>query len=287
MLHTSQRFDISAAMFDVAGKVAVVTGAAGGIGRAICVAFSQAGAAGIAVLDINLAEANAVAASIKSNRTKSLAICCDAGDEESLGAAVRRIEAEFGAPVACFVANAGITGTSEGSLNDGGKIAAENAAWDACWRINVMQAVYASRLVLPGMLTRKDGAFVVTSSAAGLFTFPNGEPATYIATKHAARCWTDSLRVRYQEHGVGIHCICPKFVPSGMTKGLPEKFVSSMGGWVSAEVVAQELLHCMQSGRYLVLSHADTLANTQQAWEDFEGTLGKYARMNAPKKAKL
>merc|ERR1711865_723718 len=143
-----------------------------------------------------------------------------------------------------------------------------------------MQSVYAARLLVPAMLKRGDGAFIVTASAAGLFTFPNGEPAAYISTKHAARSWADSLRVRYQEHGIGVHCVCPKFVPSGMTVGLPEKFVQSMGGWCTAEDVALELLTCLKSGRYLVLSHQDTLEQSQGAWSDFEGTLNGFAKLN-------
>jgi NAD(P)-dependent dehydrogenase (short-subunit alcohol dehydrogenase family) len=200
----------SSSSFNVKGKVAVVTGAASGIGRAICMALSQAGAMGIAVLDINLPEAQTTAAAVTANGTKALAMRCDAGEEQDIIAAVSLAETTFGAPVACFVANAGITGTPAGTLDIGGSVAAGNSAWEACWRINVMQSVHAARVVIPGMLTRKDGAFVVTSSAAGLFTFPNGEPATYIATKHAARSWTDSLRIRYQNRGVSVHCICPK-----------------------------------------------------------------------------
>ena len=66
-----------------------------------------------------------------------------------------------------------------------GEVAADNASWDAAWRVNVMQSVYAARFLIPQMLERGDGAFIVTSSGAGLMTFPNGEPATYISTKHA------------------------------------------------------------------------------------------------------
>lgn len=267
-------------MFDVAGKIVVVTGAASGIGRAICVAMAQAGASGVAALDLDMSGAEATVKLITDAGSKGLALRCDAGQESDIVAAVQRIETDFKAPVSCFVANAGITGSRVTGL-PAMAVAAENASWEACWRVNVMQSVYAARLLIPAMLERGDGAFIVTSSAAGLLTFPNGEPATYITTKHAVRSWADSLRVRYQERGVSVHCICPKFVPSGMTAGLSDKFVSKMGGWVTAEEVAEELMRCINSGRYLVLSHTDTLEQTQQAWADFEGTMDTFAKANA------
>ena len=54
-----------------------------------------------------------------------------------------------------------------------------------------------------------------------------------------------------------------------------------MGGWVSADQVASELMQCMGSGRYLVLSHQETVEEVKQAWGNFEGTLDAFAGMNA------
>lgn len=263
-------------MYSPAGKVAVVTGAASGIGRAICIALARAGAAGVAVLDLDLAGAQATAALVTANGARAVALRCDVGRESDLVAVVQRAETELGDAVSCFVANAGITGAQRP-----GKVTADNATWEASWRVNVMQSVFASRLVIPAMLERGEGCFVVNSSAAGLFTFPNGEPTTYISTKHAVRSLADSLRVRYQGRGVSVCCMCPKFVRSAMTEGLSDRFVASVGGWVTADEVAQELLRCMASGRYLVLSHQETADEVRLAFSDFEGTLDAYAGMNA------
>lgn len=269
-------------MFDVVGKVVVVTGAAGEIGRAICVAMAQAGALGVAALDLNQAGAEETAKLITNAGSKAVCLRCDAGREEDIITAVCEAEALFGAPVSCFVANAGITGSLlSSSFDTSSAVVADNASWEASWQINVMQSIYAARLLVPKMLERGDGAFIVTSSGAGLVGFPSGEPATYIATKHAVRTFADSLRVRYQERGVSVHCICPKFVPSGMTAGLTEKSVAQLGGWVSAADVAHELMGCVKSGQYLVFSHKDTLPGVQQYWANVEGQLGKYAKANA------
>lgn len=268
--------------FAPAGKVVVVTGAASGIGRAICVALARAGASGIAILDLDLDRARATADLVVASGARALVLRCDAGDESDLVAAVESAEAELGA-VACFVCNAGVSGAQRpGTI-------ADNAMWELALRVNVMQCVFAARRVIPAMLERGEGCFVVNSSAAGLITFPNGEPETYISTKHAARSFADTLRVRYQRRGISVHCMCPKFVRSGMTADIPDKFVAAMGGWVSAEEVAQELLRCMATGKYLVLSHADTLEQLKHAWADFEGTLEAMAAMNAsqPKRSKL
>ena len=66
-----------------------------------------------------------------------------------------------------------------------------------------------------------------------------------------------------------------------MTKDLPDKVVGNMGGWVSAEDLAQELLRCMTSGQYLVLSHPELLEEVKHVWEDFEGNLDMLAKSNA------
>eukprot|EP00658_Telonema_sp_P-2_P066743 TRINITY_DN55706_c0_g1_i1.p1 TRINITY_DN55706_c0_g1~~TRINITY_DN55706_c0_g1_i1.p1 ORF type:complete len:277 (-),score=23.35 TRINITY_DN55706_c0_g1_i1:82-912(-) len=268
-------------MFDITGKVAVVTGAASGIGRAICVALAQSGASVVAALDLDWAGAEATGRLIVANGSRAVPIKCDAGLEGDIIAAVRRVEKEFGAPVSCFVANAGILEVNKGARPTRATVVADNNTWETCWKVNVMQSIYAARLVIPGMLKRQDGAFVVTSSAAGLFTFPTGDPSTYITTKHAVRSFADTLRVRYQQRGISVHCVCPKFVPSGMTSKLPEKLVQAAGGWVSADEVAQELLRCMKSGKYYVFSHEDTLESIQQAWEDIEGTFEVFAGTNA------
>lgn len=272
-------------MFDVVGKVVVVTGAAGEIGRAICVAMAQAGALGVAALDLNQEGCEATAKLITDAGSKAVSLRCDAGREEDIVSAVREAEAAFGAPVSCFVANAGITGSPLSGLRGG--VVADNASWEASWQINVMQSVYAARLLVPVMLERGDGAFIVTSSAAGLIGFPSGDPATYITTKHAVRTFADSLRVQYQQRGLSVHCICPKFVPSGMTAGLPDKAVAQLGGWASAADVTEELMRCMKSGKYLVLSHKDSLTDVQKYWADVDGTLDRNAKANAASYLKL
>ena len=129
--------------YDPAGKIAVVTGAASGIGRGICLALAQAGAAGVCALDLDEAGAQATAALVSSLGARALALRCDAGSETDLAAAVRRAEATFGGGVSCFVCNAGVAGEEVGP----GAVVAGNATWESCWRVNVMQCVYAARLV--------------------------------------------------------------------------------------------------------------------------------------------
>src|ERR1700710_2767076 len=88
----------------VAGKVVVVTGGANGIGRALCEAFHRAGAAKVVVADLDLANAEAVAASIDS-----VAFKCDVGLEKDIRHVIEATERQFG-PISLFCSNAGIGG---------------------------------------------------------------------------------------------------------------------------------------------------------------------------------
>jgi len=161
---------------EITGKIVAVTGAASGIGAALCRAFHAAGAAGVAALDVNLAGAEAVAAPLSG-----LALQADVGDEKALSGAIGEVEANLGA-IDIFCSNAGVD-FSEGP--DNLATAASNESWQASWDVNVMAHIYAARALLPGMIERGQGYLVNVVSAAGLCTSSDlVEPFDTISKRH-------------------------------------------------------------------------------------------------------
>src|SRR6202048_3866647 len=125
----------------VAGKVVVVTGGANGIGRALCEAFHRAGAAKVVVADLDLAGAEAVAASVEGAAFK-----CDVGQEKDIRHVIEETERQFG-PIAVFCYHAGLVGGLDPlSVNAGGT---SDEPWQRSWAIHVMAHVYAARPLIP------------------------------------------------------------------------------------------------------------------------------------------
>ena len=136
------------------GKVAVITGAASGIGRATALKFHEEGAAGVVVADLNESALQQVA-----QQVGGLAVRCDVGREADIQALIAAAEARYGR-VDIYFSNAGI-GNSDGLDPD-------DAMWDRMWRIHGMAHVWAAR-ALADKMTQQDGGgqFLGRSSAAG------------------------------------------------------------------------------------------------------------------------
>jgi NAD(P)-dependent dehydrogenase (short-subunit alcohol dehydrogenase family) len=138
---------------DLQNKVAVITGAASGIGAACARAFSARGAR-VVVVDINGDGARAVAKSIRG-----VAIPCNVAKEADIDALVAQTQRDVG-PIDVFFNNAGVA-------TGGPPLTTPISVWDSQWQINLMSHVYAVRAVLPGMLERGSGYLLHTASMAG------------------------------------------------------------------------------------------------------------------------
>ena len=251
---------------DIRNKVAVVTGGASGIGRGIAVRLAQEGARGMVVADLDLAGAQAVAREIGAH---AMAVQCDVSREADIQALVATARERFG-QVDIFVSNAGILGRMGG-------FELEDALWEKMWQVHGMAHVWAARAVVPEMVERGEGYFLVTASAAGLLNIV--ETAPYGVTKHAAVAFAEWLRIAYGRKGVRVSCLCPQSVQTGMVTG--DGGSAGHDGILSPEQVAGEVVATMQSEKFLVLPHPQVLQYFQAKAADYDRWLGGMQKLHA------
>jgi NAD(P)-dependent dehydrogenase (short-subunit alcohol dehydrogenase family) len=246
----------------VAGKVVVVTGGANGIGRALCEALHRAGAAKVVVADLDLAGAEAVAASIDGAAFK-----CDVGQEKDILHVIEETERQFG-PIALFCSNAGIGGGFDPlSENAGGT---SDEPWARSWAIHVMAHVYAARHLVPRMKARGGGYFLNTISAAGLLS-QVGSPA-YSTTKHAA--------VGFAADGIKVSILCPQGVDTNMLRSIP-KGPQSGDGDLTPEQVAQDALDGIGQETFVILPHPQVLGYMRKKTENYDRWIAGMAKIQA------
>jgi len=243
----------------IQGKIALVTGAGRGIGRALCREFARRGAAGVVVADLDGAAAEATARELGG-----LGVRCDVADAASVRSLVDAAVARYGR-VDILVSNAGL-GVQALDLDDA--LSAPDAAWQRMWSVHVMAHVHACRAVLPGMLERGSGHLVSVASAAGLLS-QAGDTA-YSTTKHAAVGLAESLAITYGDRGIGVSVVCPQYVATAMT-GLDEKTAAgSLPGVLTVEQAAVAIADGIEQGRFLILTHPEVLGFFQNKANDYE-----------------
>jgi NAD(P)-dependent dehydrogenase (short-subunit alcohol dehydrogenase family) len=254
----------------VAGKVVVVTGGANGIGRALCEAFHDAGAAKVVVADLDLAGAETVAAAIDGAAFK-----CDVGQEKDIRHVIEETERRFG-PIALFCSNAGIGGGFDPlSENAGGN---SDEPWAKSWAVNVMAHVYAARHLIPRMKVRGGGYFLNTISAAGLLS-QVGSPA-YSTTKHAAVGFAENLAISHKAHGIRVSILCPQGVDTNMLRSIP-KGPQSGDGDLTPEQVAQDVLQGLEQETFVILPHPQVAGYMRKKTENYDRWIGGMAKIQA------
>ena len=246
------------------GKTIVVTGAAGGIGRALAQRFAQEGAGLVACADLDGEGAAAVARGIPGG----VSFRTDVSREEDIRTLIETVEQRHG-PIDLFCSNAGVS--------VGGGAEAPDEQWRLLWDVNVMAHVWAARHLVPRMIARGGGYLLNTASAAGLLSQIGSAP--YAVTKHAAVGLAEWLALTHGDSGIKVSVLCPQAVRTAMTAGNPDG-VASLNGMMEPEAVAEACVHGLDAEDVLILPHPEVVDYMRRKTSDYNRWIGGMRKLN-------
>ncbi len=212
-------------MIDLTGRTALVTGASGGIGRAIAQALSEAGAK-VALSGTRENVLEEVAGTLKG---ESAIVPCNLSDAESVDGLVGRAEEAIG-PLDILVANAGIT-------RDKLLMQMKDEDWNDVLSVNLGSYFRLTKSCVRGMMKRRHGRIIGITSIVGVTGNPG--QANYCASKADMIGFTKSLAQEVASRGITANTIAPGFIESPMTEVLPEKQKDALLGQIPAGRLGQ------------------------------------------------
>ena len=236
---------------EIKNKRVVVTGAASGIGKALCEAFQETEVQSIVCVDVNLDGAKETADSVGG-----IAVQANVGQEPDIISVIEKANSLSGG-IDIFCSNAGIGGVP-------GFFEVETSDWQNIWEVNVQSHIFAAKHVLPQMLDRGEGYLMSTASAAGLLTQIGS--AGYSVTKAAAVSFAEWIKITYGSKGIGVSCLCPQAVRTAMTA--QGAGVAGVDGMMEPEDVANDVLDAIEKNRFLVTPHAEVLEYVSRKGND-------------------
>ncbi|MAA71956.1 MAG: short chain dehydrogenase [Bermanella sp.] len=227
-------------------KVAIITGASAGIGKATAIAFAQNGAK-VVVADINQQDGEAVVNEITQAGGTAMFVPCDVTNDQQVMSLVDATLEAYGKLDIAFN-NAGIE-IEQSKLADG-----EESVFDKIMDVNVKGVWRCMKYQIPAMLKNGSGSIVNTASVAGLGAAP--KMAIYSASKHAVIGLTKSAAVEYGKKGIRVNAVCPAVIDTEMFRRAAEsdprkaEFVAGMhpvGRIGKVEEIAEAVMYLCSS----------------------------------------
>lgn len=254
---------------DWTGKTVAITGAAGAIGADFARSFAARGA------DVVLGDLDEEAIDALADEIGCRAYRMDASFNVSVENFVAFAKDAYERPVDLYISNAGIA-DAQPEKNACG---ASDAVWMQNWQVNLMGTVYAARELIPRWVKRGEGRLVIVASAAGLLS--QIENATYSVTKHAAVGLAESIAITHRDDGIKVHCVCPQYVRSNMTKDFQDHpAVTAIGaGFKDPEDVTNALHAAIEAEKFLVLSHPEVEEYLQAKAENYDKWIGGMSKL--------
>ena len=229
---------------ELRGRTVVITGGAGGIGRALARSFGGAGAR-IAILDLPSSPLSAAREDLGSGGIEALALPCDITDTEQVDVAMNAIREAFGS-IDVLINNAGIGNRSAFAET-------RPEVFRRVMEVNLFGALHCTQACMADLVESR-GLIIAISSIAGLA--PLYGRSAYAASKHAMHGLFESLGAEVAEKGVGVLMVCPSFVETGLeasTVGGDGKRItrprSKVGQLGDPDEVAVEVLKAARAGR--------------------------------------
>jgi 3-oxoacyl-[acyl-carrier protein] reductase len=204
-------------MFELNDKVAMVTGAARGLGQAIAVKLAEAGA-DVALCDLNAEWLEETAGKVKALGRRAECYGVNVADGESVTAGVKAIEKDFG-KIDVLVNNAGIT-------KDGLIMRMSEDDWDAVLNVNLKGVFLCTKAAMRGMMKQRSGTIVNIASVIGLMG--NAGQANYAASKGGVIAFSKTVAKELSSRNVRCNAVAPGFIRTAMTDALDEEVQNKM-----------------------------------------------------------
>jgi len=243
---------MSQVTYDFSGKVAIVTGAAMGIGRASALGFARAGAA-VVIADVDQAGGRETVALAEADGGRAIFVPTDVSSEESVAAMVATTIAEFGR-LDYAHNNAGVAGDQHDVAD------LPTAEWDRVQGVMLRGVYLCMKHEIPHMLA-EGGSVVNTASGAGLVAYPGQAP--YVSSKHGVIGLTKTAALEYGRQGVRVNAVCPGTVLTPMVekviaRGLEPALIAlhPIGRIGTADEVANAVLWLCSDDASFVIGHS-------------------------------
>ena len=243
---------MSQVTYDFSGKVAIVTGAAMGIGRASALGFARAGAA-VVIADVDEAGGRETVALAEADGGRAIFVPTDVSSEESVAAMVATTIAEFGR-LDYAHNNAGVAGDQHDVAD------LPTAEWDRVQGVMLRGVYLCMKHEIPHMLA-EGGSVVNTASGAGLVAYPGQAP--YVSSKHGVIGLNKTAALEYGRQGVRVNAVCPGTVLTPMVekviaRGLEPALIAlhPIGRIGTADEVANAVLWLCSDDASFVIGHS-------------------------------